>query len=137
MSARYTDWCPMRGSSQALVEFALAISVFMLLVLGTFDAARAYLAYTVVSNAAREASRYAAAHVGEPGWMAAAAQAGANLAVGVNPSDLTLTPTAATVDALPYIHVTGAYRFHSVTPLVSALLGDPLMIQVETYALAG
>ena len=84
----------MRGSSQALVEFALAISVFMLLVLGTFDAARAYLAYTVVSNAAREASRYAAAHVGEPGWMAAAAQAGANLAVGVNPSDLTLTPTA-------------------------------------------
>jgi TadE-like protein len=127
----------MRGNSQALVEFALAISVFMLLVLGTFDAARAYLAYTVVSNAAREASRYAAAHIGESGWTAAAVQAGANLAVGVNPSDLTLSAATTTVDALPYIHVTGGYRFHSLTPLVSALLGDPIMIQVDTYALAG
>jgi hypothetical protein len=127
----------MRRNSQALVEFALAISVFMLLVLGTFDAARAYLAYTVVSNAAREASRYAAAHIGESGWTAAAVQAGANLAVGVNPSDLTLSAAATTVDALPYIHVTGGYRFHSLTPLVSALLGDPIMIQVDTYALAG
>jgi TadE-like protein len=127
----------MRRNSQALVEFALAISVFMLLVLGTFDAARAYLAYTVVSNAAREASRYAAAHIGESGWSAAAVQAGANLAVGVNPSDLTLSAAATTVDALPYIHVTGGYRFHSLTPLVSALLGDPIMIQVDTYALAG
>jgi TadE-like protein len=127
----------MRRNSQALVEFALAISVFMLLVLGTFDAARAYLAYTVVSNAAREASRYAAAHIGESGWTAAAVQAGANLAVGINPSDLTLSAAATTVDALPYIHVTGGYRFHSLTPLVSALLGDPIMIQVDTYALAG
>ena len=49
-----------------LVEFALAITVFMLLVLGTFDLARAYLAYTVVTNAAREARRYGAAHLGDP-----------------------------------------------------------------------
>src|SRR5215211_1029664 len=65
-----------RRAAQALVEFALAISTFMLLVLGTFDVARAYLAYTVVSNAAREASRYGVAHVGETGWDASAVQVG-------------------------------------------------------------
>ena len=70
-----------KAPSQALVEFALAVGVFMLLVLGTFDTARAYLAYTVVSNAAREASRYGAAHQGESGWTTAAQQAGIRLAV--------------------------------------------------------
>ena len=125
-------------SAQALVEFALAVSVFLLLVLGTFDTARAYLAYTVVSNAAREASRYAAAHVGETGWAAAAQQAGMNLAVGIDQSALNLTVAAPTqMDGLPYIRASGTYRFHSITPLVGALLGDPIIIQVDTSVLAG
>src|SRR5207248_5521179 len=110
--------------AQALVEFALAISVFMLLLLGTFDLARAYLAYTVVTNAAREASRYGAAHQSESGWQSAAVQAGQNLAVGVDPSELKLSVTAG--GSPTYITVTGAYRFHTVTPFVAALLGDPI-----------
>jgi len=125
------------GRAQALVEFALAVSVFMLLVLGTFDLSRAYLTYTVVSNSAREASRYAAAHVGQAGWAAAAVQAGANLAVGVDPSSLSLSVTTQQIDTLPYISVSATYRFHSVTPFVGALLGDPILIQVATSELAG
>jgi len=119
------------------VEFALAIAVFMLLVLGTFDMARAYLAYTVVANAAREASRYGAVHVGEVGWMTAAVQAGTNLAVGLDAAALSLTAGTQTIDALPYITVSGTYRFHSLTPLVGALLGDPINIRVDTATLAG
>src|SRR5690349_6885402 len=111
-----------RSAAQALVEFALAVTVFMLLVLGMFDVARAYLAYTVVANAAREASRYGVAHVGESGWAAAAVQAGVNLAVGIDTTSLTLTAGTTTIDALPYISVSGTYRFHSLTPLVGALL---------------
>lgn len=127
----------MRHSAQALVEFALAVSVFMLLVLGTFDMARAYLAYTVVSNAAREASRYGAAHVGESGWDTAAVQAGVNLAVGVDPSALSLTAATTGTSPYVYIRVVGTYRFHSLTPLVGALLGDPITIRVDTSTLAG
>jgi TadE-like protein len=123
--------------AQALVEFALAIAVFMLLVLGTFDMARAYLAYTVVANAAREASRYGAVHVGEAGWATAAVQAGTNLAVGLDTAALSLTASTQTIDALPYITVSGTYRFHSLTPLVGALLGDPINIRVDTATLAG
>jgi hypothetical protein len=122
---------------QALVEFALAITVFMLLVLGTFDLARAYLAYTVVTNAAREASRYGAAHVGEVGWAAAAVQAGTALAIGLDPKVLALTAGTTTIDALPYISVRGTYQFHSLTPLVGALLGNPITIRVDTSELAG
>ena len=127
----------MRRSAQALVEFALAIAVFMLLVLGTFDMARAYLAYTVVANAAREASRYGAVHVGEAGWMTAAVQAGTDLAVGLDTAALTLTAGTQTIDSLPYITISGTYRFHSLTPLVGALMGDPINIRVDTATLAG
>ena len=123
--------------AQALVEFALAITVFMLLVLGTFDLARAYLAYTVVANAAREASRYGSVHVGEAGWAAAAVQAGTNLAVGLDPAALSLTAGTQTIDTLPYVTVSGTYQFHSLTPLVGALLGDPINIRVDTATLAG
>jgi Flp pilus assembly protein TadG len=126
-----------RGGAQALVEFALAVSVFMLLVLGTFDIARAYLAYTVVSNAAREASRYGAAHPSATGCSGAAQQAGSNLAVGIDPAALSLCVGTTQIDALPYITVSGTYQFHSVTPLVGALLGDPITIEVKTSALAG
>jgi hypothetical protein len=127
----------MRRPAQALVEFALAISVFMLLVLGTFDLARAYLAYTVVANAAREAGRYGAVHVGEAGWAGAAVQAGTNLAVGLDPAALSLTVVTEMIGPLPYITVSGTYRFHSLTPLVGGLLGDPINIRVDTSTLAG
>jgi Flp pilus assembly protein TadG len=132
----------MRRRGQALVEFAFAVSVFMLLVLGTFDLARAYLAYTVVANAAREACRYGMAHVSETGWQTAARQAGLNLAVGVDPAELDLTVRTTIADAPPYVGVTyisvsGTYRFHSVTPFVGAVLGDPIPISVDTSAIAG
>ncbi len=132
----------MRRRGQALVEFALAVAVFMLLVLGTFDLARAYLGYTVVANAAREACRYGMAHVGEAGWQTAARQAGLNLSVGVDPSALNLSVGTTIADAPPYLGVTyisvsGTYRFHSLTPFVGALLGDPISISVDTSAIAG
>ena len=127
----------MARPGQALVEFALAITVFMLLVVGTFDLARAYLAYTVVANAAREAGRYGAVHVADVNWAPAAQQAGMNLAVGVDTAALTLNPSTQTIDGLLYITVSGSYRFHSITPLVGALLGDPINIGVDTATLAG
>jgi hypothetical protein len=111
--------------------------VFMLLVLGTFDLARAYLAYTVVSDVAREASRYGVAHVNEPTYLVDAIKAGKNLAVGIDTSALTLQAAATTIGSLPYIRVSGTYRFHSLTPLVGAIMGDPILIQIDTSALAG
>jgi hypothetical protein len=127
----------MRRPAQALVEFALAIAAFMLLVLGTFDLARAYMAYTVTSNAAREAGRYAAGHFGEADWTSTAVQAGRNLAVGLDPATLELVVDTIEVDSLTYVRVRGTYPFRALTPGVGALLGTPINMRVDTSALAG
>ena len=127
----------MRLRSQALVEFALSITVFMLLILGTFDLARAYVAYTVVSNSAREAARYGLAHSTDANWASGATQAGLNLAVGIDPAGLQLVPSIQQVGSLTYINVTGRYRFQRLTPMVGALLGNPITIRVDTSVLAG
>lgn len=53
---------------QAMVEFALAATVFFMLIFGVLEVGRAVLVYGEVRNAAREGARYAAAHgcVGNP-----------------------------------------------------------------------
>jgi Flp pilus assembly protein TadG len=126
-----------------MVEFALTISVFMLLVLGTFDVARGFLVYTVVTNAVREVGRYAAANYGDATYSTQTAQqAGRNLAVGIDPAQLMLgTPTQTTIGGLPAITATGTYYFQSITPWVSVLLnppsGGPITISVTTTTLVG
>jgi len=46
-------------SAQTLVEFALLIPVFLLLVMGFFDLGRAVFYYSSLTNAVRETARYA------------------------------------------------------------------------------
>jgi Flp pilus assembly protein TadG len=46
-----------RGEGQALVEFALVIPIFLLVVLGLFDMGRAVFYFSTISNASREAVR--------------------------------------------------------------------------------
>jgi Flp pilus assembly protein TadG len=48
-----------RGRGQALVEFALVIPVFLILLMAVFDLGRAVFAYNSVTNAAREGARLA------------------------------------------------------------------------------
>lgn len=49
-----------RGRGQALVEFALVIPLFLLLLIALFDLGRAVFAYNTLTNAAREGARIAA-----------------------------------------------------------------------------
>ena len=134
----------MRRPAQALVEFALAITVFMVLVMGTFDLARAYVGYLVMTNAARDASRYGAVHVGEMCWETQAAPTGSNLKVAAGPQafkdTLPVCPTAPPVcPQLPatlaqYITVCGTFSF---SPLVGPLLGRTIDIPIQTSAPVG
>jgi Flp pilus assembly protein TadG len=49
---------------QALVEFSLAIVVFLVLMMGVFDFGRAIYQYNGAAQAAREIARVTAAHAG-------------------------------------------------------------------------
>jgi TadE-like protein len=53
-----------RSGGQGLVEFALVLPVFMVILIGMVDLGRAIWANNSVANAAREAARFAAVHGG-------------------------------------------------------------------------
>lgn len=53
-----------RAAGQALVEFALAIVVFVFILMGIFDFGRAIFMYNGVSQAAREIARATSVHPG-------------------------------------------------------------------------
>jgi len=56
-----------RGSrGQALVEFALTIPIFLLLMVALFDMGRAVFAYNTLTNAAREGARMAIVNQDKP-----------------------------------------------------------------------
>jgi hypothetical protein len=53
---RFTRYSRQIGG-QSLVEFALLLPLFVLLIVGIFDLGRAFFAYIAISNAAREGTR--------------------------------------------------------------------------------
>jgi Flp pilus assembly protein TadG len=124
---------------QACVEFALTASIFFLLALGIVEGARAYLTYTVVASCAREAARSGAAHLGQPGWDANARAAGYQLAVGVDPAQMTINVSQQTIDSAlqPYVEADVEYEFQTIVPLVGSVLGNPIHLNASAVVLAG
>jgi hypothetical protein len=57
-----------KGRGQALVEFSLTLTVFLMLLLAVFDFGRAIYTNNGLSQAAREVARTASLHQGETDW---------------------------------------------------------------------
>ncbi len=55
-----------RSRGQSLVEFAIGITVFLTILIGLIDLARAAFLYNGVSDAARELARVTSLHPGSP-----------------------------------------------------------------------
>lgn len=118
----FTGIRPRRHESagQALVEFSLAIIVFLVMVVGIFDLGRGIYAYNGVSEAAREVARVTAVHPGSP--MGTSNQTVARIATqralvpDMGTPTFTCTDlygaTPATCDSGDYVKVTvtAAYR---------------------------
>ncbi len=121
---------------QSLVEFALILPIFVLILVGVFDFGRAVFAYNTVNNAAREGSRLAIvdqteAHIDNLGVQRADS-------IGVDPSQITIdyrnpsTPNtpgscaggpgdASIVGCLAVVRVT--YDYNAATPILAQLVG--------------
>ncbi len=63
---------PDRTGGQALVEFAISITVFLMLLMAIFDFGRAIYTHNGLSQAAREVARTASVHQGSSDWSEAA-----------------------------------------------------------------
>ena len=114
--------CARRGA--ALVESALATTVFLMLTFGIIDFGRMIYSYNSVSHLAREATRYASVRGNSSGHPASASdvtQAVRNRAVGLNLSLLSVTTTWQPSNAPgDTVRVTVSYDFRPAVPLVPA-----------------
>ncbi|VXC72270.1 putative TadZ/CpaE, associated with Flp pilus assembly [Arthrobacter sp. 9V] len=83
-------------SGAVAVEFALVLPIFLVLVLGIFEFGRAFNIQISLSEAAREAARYAAIHQSESGYAVGDAQAAGVAAapsVDLDPGDISIAST--------------------------------------------
>ena len=129
-----------RPAGQGLVEFALVIPVFLLLMMGILDFGRAILAYNTLSNAARDGARVAIVDQSVTGSVPAAAQEAADQAtgLGLDPSaDVDVVYTDPVGAACPShalgctASVTARYPFVAITPIIGQIVG-PIALEATT-----
>ena len=102
------------------MESALVFSVFLMLIFGLMDLGRMVWSYTLISHAAREATRYAIVHGSASGHVASQSQIKdivKNSAVGLDPASLsttvTFTPDQSTGSTAK---VSVTYNFSPIVP---------------------
>lgn len=120
---------PRRG--QSLVEFALVLPIFVLVLVGIFDAGRAIYVYSTINNAAHEAVRLAIVDQNADDVRARAISR--SVAVGVDAADVTIrwlsadytdvAPCNATPRFGCTVEVSVGYEFTAATPIISNLMG--------------
>lgn len=120
-----------RGRGQALVEFALIIPIFLLVVVGLFDMGRAVFYYSTISNASREGVRLAIVDQNQTKIRLAAVD-GASSVMPIQIADVAvqhLNPTlnsTAPCNTPPYeigcvVKVEVRHTFQPATPFVPTL----------------
>lgn len=111
-----------KRKAQSLVEFAILLPIFVLVVLGIFDLGRIVYTFSALHNAAREGARYGVVnHCDEAGIEATAKK----YAVGLG--DTVVVTSSIIYDesnAPSRISVITEYQFRTVTPLVGVFLGE-------------
>ena len=128
MARRYrTDLGRHRG--QSLVEFALVLPIFLLVLMGLFDLGRGVYAYITINNAAREAARLAI--VDQTPGHAEAEAAKQSVALGLTAVNIDYrdadTPadpaSCAPVEIGCIAAVEVMYTFQAVTPVIGQIIG--------------
>jgi len=122
---------------QSLVEFALIFPIFILIVVGIFDAGRAIYAFNTIQNASREAVRLAIVNQNDNAIEAEAISAAVGL--GIQASDVVVTvlegdfatggsgTCAASPDIGCVVEVAVNYTYTAATPVVGTLMGPIAM----------
>jgi hypothetical protein len=122
-----------RGRGQAMVEFALIIPIFLLLLVALFDLGRAVFAYNTLTNAAREGARMAIVNQYEPSIIQRAKNASAIVELNVPNVEVHFwqtnddgTPDTTTPCALVAVGCLAVVSFEAtyqpITPIVSNIL---------------
>ena len=112
---------------QNLIEYAITLPVFLLIVFGIFDLGRAVYYYSAIFNAARDGARYGSVHPEAPSdevidrveyWLDA-----------LDPSKTTIS-TSCSTETMSCVTV--SYSFDAVTPIIGLFLGGDNQITLGT-----
>lgn len=129
-----TAWTDRRthNGGQSLVEFALVLPVFLLLLMAVFDFGRGIYAYNTVSNVARAALRVAIVDQ-NPTRVTDKALASAT---GLDLDQLTVDVSRLTVGCTSVkigcpAEVTVDYSWTAITPIIGTIIG-PLALSSTT-----
>ena len=132
-----------RQRGQAFTDFALAVPLILLLALGLFDAGRAVLGYTTLSNAARAGARVAIVDQSNSTVCSsiqrfkcvAAAQA---VAIGLSPEsipDVVVTGSDCSLTGTCTVTVTVSQDLQMITPIIDDILGPFTITATATMPL--
>lgn len=124
------------GKGQTLVEFALILPIFILVIFGILDLGRAVYAYHTINNAAREAVRVAI--VDQNTTVIADEAVAQSIGVGLGAGDVDVTfldgsyADTSPCNASPRLgcvaQVEVNYAFTAVTPILGAIVGEIDMV---------
>ncbi|HEX5826850.1 MAG TPA: TadE/TadG family type IV pilus assembly protein [Candidatus Limnocylindrales bacterium] len=132
------------GRGQALVEFALVIPIFLLVLVALFDLGRAVFSYNTLTNAAREGARMAIVNQDKPTIIARAKQQSALIelndpAVNVDFYQMASDGTAATDDPCNLVAVgclavvSFEATYQPITPIVANIVfGSGVTLRAES-----
>lgn len=137
-----------RGGGQGLVEFALVLPIFLLIVFGVIDAGRLIFTYNNVSSAARSAARVAIVNQSTSGTStcdttsATAWSVGCAVSSGVGaailPADVSVTYRNATdsaacapmsIGCIAVVTVMGQWQ--PLTPIIGQIIG-PITVSSQS-----
>ena len=131
---------PSRG--QTVVEVALILPVFVLLLVGIFDLGRAVYASSTINNAAREAGRLAI--VDQTLTQIRAEAVKQSVALGLTSADVTVdyrgASTTNTPNSCPVVNigcvadVRVTYTFVAATPMIDLLVGHITLVGETKFA---
>lgn len=107
-----------RERGQDLVEYALLLPIFLLIIMGIFDMGRAVYYYSALQNSVREGARYGIIYPDDFSGIESVVQ---NKAVGLDISALTVTTSYPDSDT---IRVRATFRFQIITPIIGAFFGS-------------
>jgi len=116
-------------NGQALVEMALVLPLFFLLLFGVIEMGRVGYAYITVSNAAREGGRIAT--IG--GTDLAINSSIKNAAVSLDPASLTITitPSQSQRQSGQGVTIQVSYPVQLVIPLISNVISNPVVVSAS------
>jgi Flp pilus assembly protein TadG len=125
---------------QALLEFALVLPIFILLLVAIFDLGRAAFAYNTLTNAAREGARMAIVNQYKPSIVARAKQQTA--IVELNDPSVTVnfyqvnadgTPNTSTPCALIAVGCVAVVSFEATYQPITPLIGNIIFKNGVTF----